>query len=308
MINPVEQLGLEAIQKKGWIKAHKWLVLRRVSQLTILALFLVGPLFGVWIVKGNLASSLTLDVLPLTDPYVLLQSLFAGHGHLMESTAIIGAFIVTVFYMLVGGRVYCSWVCPVNIITDAAEWLRLKMGIKGGTQLSRNARYWVLGLSLGLATATGTLAWELVNPVSMVQRALIFGVGFAWVVMLSIFLLDAFISRRAWCGHLCPVGAFYGLLGRFSLIRVNAVARNKCDDCMECFVVCPESNVIRPVLKGRAALKGEAKNIGPMILSSDCTNCGRCIDICAEDVFKFDLRFNNNPESVASGGMQNARY
>jgi len=56
---------------------------------------------------------------------------------------------------------------------------------------------------------------------------------------------------------------------------------------MECFVVCPESNVIKP------ALKGEAKNIGPMILSSDCTNCGRCIDICAEDVFKFDLRFNN---------------
>jgi ferredoxin-type protein NapH len=283
--NPIEQLGLEAIQKKGWIKAHKWLVLRRLSQLSILALFLVGPLFGIWIVKGNLASSLTLDVLPLTDPYVLLQSLFAGH--LMETTAIIGAFIVTVFYMLVGGRVYCSWVCPVNIITDAAEWLRLKMGIKGGTQLSRNARYWVLGLSLGLATATGTLAWELVNPVSMVQRALIFGVGFSWVVILSIFLLDAFISRRAWCGHLCPVGAFYGLLGKFSLIRVSAVARDKCDDCMECFVVCPESNVIKP------ALKGEEKKIGPVILSSDCTNCGRCIDICAEDVFKFDLRFNN---------------
>ncbi len=298
MINPVEQLGLEAIQKKGWIKAHKWLVLRRLSQLSILALFLVGPLFGVWIVKGNLASSLTLDVLPLTDPYVLLQSLFAGH--IMENTAIIGALIVIAFYMLVGGRVYCSWVCPVNIITDMAEWLRLKMGIKGGTQLSRNARYWVLGLSLGLAMITGTLAWELVNPVSMVQRALIFGVGSSWVVILSIFLLDTFISRRAWCGHLCPVGAFYGLFGKFSLIRVNAVARNKCDDCMECFVVCPESNVIKPVLKDRAALKGEAKNIGSMILSSDCTNCGRCIDICAEDVFKFDLRFNNQFELKTS--------
>lgn len=285
MATPVEQLGREAVQVKGWIRAHKWLVLRRISQLSILALFLIGPLYGVWLVKGNLASSLTLDVLPLTDPYVLLQSLFAGH--IMENEAIIGALIVIAFYMLVGGRVYCSWVCPVNIITDAAEWLRLKMGIKGGTQLSRNARYWILGLSLALATATGTIAWELINPVSMVQRAIIFGVGFAWVVMLSIFLLDAFISRRAWCGHLCPVGAFYGLLGKFSLIRVNAVARNKCDDCMECFVVCPESRVIKP------ALKGEEKNIGSMIMSSDCTNCGRCIDVCAKDVFKFDLRFNN---------------
>ncbi|MEF9605136.1 4Fe-4S binding protein, partial [Paracoccus sp. PXZ] len=25
------------------------------------------------------------------------------------------------------------------------------------------------------------------------------------------------LSRRCWCSHLCPVGAFYGLLGRFSL-------------------------------------------------------------------------------------------
>ncbi|MCW9012160.1 MAG: quinol dehydrogenase ferredoxin subunit NapH [Gammaproteobacteria bacterium] len=290
MATPVEQLGREAIQQKGWFSAHKWLVLRRISQLSILALFLIGPLFGIWIVKGNLASSLTLDVLPLTDPYVLLQTLFAGH--LAETTAVIGALIVLVFYMLVGGRVYCSWVCPVNIITDAAEWLRSRMGIKGGTQLSRNARYWILVLSLALATATGTLAWELINPVSMVQRALIFGVGFAWVVIIAIFLLDAFISRRAWCGHLCPVGAFYGLLGKFSLIRVSAAARSKCDDCMECFVVCPESNVIKP------ALKGEAKNIGPVIMSSDCTNCGRCIDICAKDVFQFDLRFNNQINEI----------
>ncbi len=287
---PIEQLGREAVKSKGWIRAYKWLILRRMSQLGILALFLIGPWYGIWIVKGNLASSLTLDVLPLTDPYVLLQTLFAGH--LVETTAAIGALIVIAFYMLVGGRVYCSWVCPVNIVTDTAEWLRRKMGIKGGAQLSRNARYWVLVLSLGLATATGTLAWELINPVSMVQRALIFGIGFAWVVMLAIFILDAFISRRAWCGHLCPVGAFYGLLGKFSLVRVSAVARNKCDDCMECFVVCPESSVIKP------ALKGEAKNIGPVIMSSDCTNCGRCVDICGKDVFQFDLRFNNQINEI----------
>ena len=286
MATPIQQLGKEAIEKKGWLRSYKWLVLRRISQLSILALFLAGPLFGIWIVKGNLASSLTLDVLPLTDPYVLLQTLFAGH--VAETTAFIGAAIVLVFYMLVGGRVYCSWVCPVNIITDTAEWLRTRLGIKGGTQLSRSARFWVLGLSLALATATGTLAWELINPVYMVQRALIFGIGFAWVVIISIFLLDAFISRRAWCGHLCPVGAFYNLIGKFSLIRVSAVNRHRCDDCMECFVICPESSVIKP------ALKGESKDIGPVIMSSDCTNCGRCIDICAEDVFKFDLRFNNH--------------
>ena len=285
MATPVEQLGRDAIQAKGWIKAHKWLLLRRLSQLSILALFLVGPLFGVWIVKGNLASSLTLDVLPLTDPYLLVQSLFAGH--VMETTAVLGALIVTVFYLLVGGRVYCSWVCPVNMITDLAEWVRNKLGIKGGTQLPRNVRYWILAMSFILALVTGTLAWELFNPATLVQRAIIFGVGFAWAMILAIFLFDAFVSRRGWCGHLCPMGAFYSLLGKFSVVRVSAVARSKCDDCMECFAICPEPQVITP------ALKGEAKDIGPVIMSSNCTNCGRCIDICSKDVFRFDHRFNN---------------
>jgi ferredoxin-type protein NapH len=40
--------------------AHKWLLLRRISQLSILALFLLGPLAGIWIVKGNLNYSYTL--------------------------------------------------------------------------------------------------------------------------------------------------------------------------------------------------------------------------------------------------------
>jgi ferredoxin-type protein NapH len=285
MTTPAAQLGKDAIKVKGWWRAHQWLLLRRVSQVGFLSLFLLGPWLGIWIVKGNLASSLTLDVLPLTDPYVLLQTLLAGH--VAETTAFIGAAIVVVFYMLVGGRVYCSWVCPLNLVTDAAEAVRRKFDIKAATTLTRNARYWVLAATLVLAAATGTLAWELINPVSMVQRALIFGAGFIWLVILGIFLFDAFVSRRGWCGHVCPVGAFYSVLGRASVVRVSAAARNKCDDCMECFAVCPEPQVITP------ALKGAEKNIGPLIKSANCTNCGRCIDICSKDVFRFGHRFDN---------------
>ena len=72
-------IGHDAIVAKGWFGAHKWLLARRVSQLGILALFLLGPLAGVWIVKGNLSFSYTLGVLPLTDPYILLQSLLTRH-------------------------------------------------------------------------------------------------------------------------------------------------------------------------------------------------------------------------------------
>jgi ferredoxin-type protein NapH len=288
--------GREAIRLKGWFGAHRYLILRRFSQLGFLALFLAGPLFGIWIVKGNLASSLTLDVLPLSDPLVLLQSLAAGH--LPETAALTGGLIVLVFYLIVGGRAYCSWVCPINIVTDVAESLRGRLNIKGGARFSDKTRYWLLGAILVVSGVTGSIAWELVNPVSMVYRGLVFGMGLAWGIVLAVFLFDLLIGRRAWCGHLCPVGAFYGLLGEAAVLRVSAVRREQCDDCMDCFAVCPEHQVIRP------ALKGADKGIGPVITSGHCTNCGRCIDVCARDVFEFKTRFSNSRQVISGVNQQ----
>jgi ferredoxin-type protein NapH len=286
------RVGASAVESKGWLLANKWLLARRFSQLSILALFMLGPWFDIWLIKGNLNASMTLDVLPLTDPYVLLQSVVAGHTP--ETIAIIGALIVLLFYFIVGGRVYCAWVCPVNMITDAAHWLREKTGISGASHLSRTTRYWLLGATLLLALLTGSIAWETVNPVSLLHRGLIFGMGAAWLVVLAVFLLDFLVSRRGWCGHLCPVGAFYSLLAIRSLVRVRADAREQCDDCMDCFMVCPEQQVIRP------ALKGAESNIGPVINSPNCTNCGRCIDVCAKNVFRFGSRLHNVSNNTKS--------
>lgn len=290
-----KKIGAAAVAGKGWWAAHQWLLLRRLSQFGILAAFLLGPLAGLWIVKGNLSYSHTLDVLPLTDPYVVLQSVVAGH--VPETLGLIGVAVVTLFYALVGGRVFCAWVCPMNLVTDAAGWLRGRLGIKGSVHLSRNTRYWVLGMTLIGSAVTGTVLWELVNPVSMLHRGLIFGLGAAWMIVLLIFLFDLFVMSRGWCGHLCPVGAFYSLLGRWSPVRVAARKRNACDDCMDCFAVCPEPHVIRP------ALKGEGKGIGPVILAPNCTNCGRCIDVCGKEVFSFGSRFDN-PPSTGAGNVK----
>lgn len=273
---------MSAENSKDWLARHKWLILRRTSQLGILALFLLGSLAGLWIVKGNLSYSLTLGVLPLTDPYIFLQTL--ATGHVPEKLGLLGALIVTVFYFLVGGRVFCSWVCPVNLVTDAAAWLRSKLGIKGGAHISRKTRYWVLGMTLVTALLTGTIVWELVNPVSMLHRGLIFGVGFTWTVILAVFLFDLLVSQHGWCGHVCPMGAFYSLLGKWSPLRVSAAQRVECNDCMDCYAICPEPQVIKP------ALKGEASGVSPVILSPNCTNCGRCIDICEKNVFRFAAR------------------
>lgn len=283
---PALRVGAEALAAKGWWRTNGWLVARRATQVGILGLFLAGPWFGVWVVKGNLASSLTLGVLPLTDPYVLLQSMLAGlsSGHVPLFTAFIGAAIVLGFYLLVGGRVYCSWVCPINPVTDFAAWLRRRLGWRSGAVLSRQWRFWLLAATLVVAAVSGSIAWELVNPVSMLHRGLLFGFGAGLAVVAAVFLFDLFVAPRGWCGHLCPVGAFYSLPGLVSPLRVRAARREACNDCADCYAVCPEPLVIKPALK---AVDGA----GPVITSAQCTNCARCIDVCSKDVFEFGLRW-----------------
>lgn len=275
-----------AIPRAFWPR-QKWLLLRRLAQALVLLAFLSGPWFGVWVLKGNLSASLLFDTVPLTDPFQFVQQLAARHWP--YTTAITGAVILLVFYLLVGGRVFCSWVCPVNVVTDAAAWGRRRLGIKTGRAPDSNTRYWLLGGVLIAAAASGALVWEWVNPVTYVQRSLIFGLtGGVWLA-LGIFLYDLLVAGRGWCGHLCPMGAFYGLLGRTALLRVSAAKRSACNDCMDCFTVCPEPQVIRPALK-------QVGQQSPIILSGECTACGRCIDVCDLEVFKMTHRFDQRSE------------
>ena len=265
-----------------FLRRNRWLLARRTSQLAILALFLIGPWFGLYWLRGNLASSVLLDTISLTDPYILLQSWASGHA--IALPALTGAAIVLAGYAVVGGRAYCSWVCPINIVTDASHWLRERLGIRTHWQPHRTLRLWILGTTLAVSALAGTIAWELVNPITFLQRGLVFGLGFAWVVVAAVFLFDLFVSRRGWCGTICPVGAFYGVIGRISVVRVAATRRSACTDCGDCFRVCPEPHVISPALKPRDP------TASPVIIASDCTNCGRCMDVCADDVFEIGTR------------------
>lgn len=273
-----DRFAQAAIDELGWWRAHKFLFLRRASQLSVLLAFAIGPWFGLWLLKGNLSSSELLATIPLSDPLVTLQVLMTGHWP--ELSLLLGAAIIALFYLVAGGRVFCSWVCPVNLVTDAASWLRRKFHLPRTSEMPRNLRYYLLAVVLLIPLFSGIAAWEWVNPVPVVYRALLFGAGSGLWILAAIFLLDLFISERAWCGHLCPTGAMFALLGKASPVKVSAVNAKDCDNCMDCFEVCPERQVLKPALKGTS----------PMIIDSDCTQCGRCIDVCAQRVFQYQNR------------------
>jgi ferredoxin-type protein NapH len=264
---------------KNFIKHYKFLILRRFTQIGLMLLYIGGNYWGWNIIKGNLSSSNLFNMIPLSDPYAALQMFSAGA--VLTSDLIIGAVLITAFYMTIGGRVFCSWVCPVNIITDAANYLRRKLNIneiEKKQPASRNLRYWILGLGLILSYVLGVTAFEFVSPISITHRAIIFGLGLGWTAMLVIFLFDLFILKNGWCGHLCPLGGFYSAVGFASLIRVDH-NKDNCTNCMKCKIVCPESQVLFMVNKQSIQVK-----------SGECTNCGRCVEVCDDDALNFSIR------------------
>lgn len=295
MANPVAQAGRDARLRHGWLHSHRFLILRRCSQLLILLMFLSGPLWGIWILRGNFSGSLLLETVPLTDPLMMLQSLLAGHWPAW--LVWVGAAVVLI-YGLIGNRVFCGWVCPLNPVTDLAAWLRRKLGLRQSASLPRTLRYGILAAILIGSAISGTLLWEWVNPVALMGRGLIHGTGegaLAWLqglgaafgagiwLIVALFLFDLLVVEHGWCGHLCPIGAIYGLIGRQGLVQISAEQRANCTRCMDCFHVCPEPQILRePVLLQKGT---------PRVASDACIACGRCIDVCAEHVFEIKTKF-----------------
>ncbi|EIY7831510.1 quinol dehydrogenase ferredoxin subunit NapH [Vibrio parahaemolyticus] len=276
--NLAQNAGKEAIEKLGWWRAHRFLVLRRLCQLTIIALFMAGPTLGV--LTGNLSSSMLFDTVPLSDPLIVLQAL--ATGHIPEFNALLGVVIVVVFYAILAPRAFCAWVCPLNIVTDLAAWLRRKLKIKASYRWSPAIRYWLIPVLMLGSALSGAILWTWLDPVAALHRGLVFGMGAGWVLIALVFVLDLLLVEHGWCGHLCPLGATYGVIGRKSLLRVTAVRREDCTKCMDCFYVCPEPEVLRQPLK-----EGDRR-----VMDQNCISCGRCLDVCPEHVFEFKNRLN----------------
>ncbi|MFH4568883.1 quinol dehydrogenase ferredoxin subunit NapH [Vibrio diabolicus] len=274
--NLAQNAGKEAVEKLGWWRAHRFLILRRLCQLSIIALFMAGPTLG--ILTGNLSSSMLLDAVPLSDPLILLQAL--ATGHVPEFNALLGVVIVVVFYAILAPRAFCAWVCPLNIVTDLAAWLRRKLNIKASYRWSPTIRYWLIPVLMLGSALSGAILWTWLDPVAALHRGLVFGMGAGWVLIALVFVLDLLLVEHGWCGHLCPLGATYGVIGRKSLLRVTAVRREDCTKCMDCFYVCPEPEVLRQPLK-----EGDRR-----VMDQNCISCGRCLDVCPEHVFEFKNR------------------
>jgi polyferredoxin len=88
--------------------------------------------------------------------------------------------------------------------------------------------------------------------------------------LVAILFMNRFIPRF-WCRALCPLGAFLGVLSRFSLFGMEK-DHSKCTDCNLCLVNC----------QGADSPQGGVKH-----RQDECHMCFNCETACPEDVIKF---------------------
>ena len=278
---PVRHFEMPA-SLSGKLHAWRFLIARRLVQVAVMLLFFGTAHWG-WklagqpLLAGNLSAAKLAGAVPLADPFALLQVLATRHA--IAGEALLGAAIVLAAYLVVGGRVFCAWACPMNVVTDAARWVRLRLAVRDVFAIPPGVRYAVLALALAVSAIAGVAAFEWISPIAMLHREIVYGAGLGLTSAVGVFLFDAFVLKHGWCGHLCPLGAFWALAGHGAQVRI-AFDDASCTRCGDCLRACPEPRVLN---FNEAALAG-------MIRHGECTNCAACIAVCPESSLRLALR------------------
>jgi len=217
--------------------------------------------------KGTLWS-MRLRNIDLSDP-------LAGAELIAASKTLYVPFIISiiipVFVTLILGRIFCSWICPADLLFVITNKFRSVLKFAeippAEIEFSLKNKYIVLGVGLIAGVIVSQPLFALIYPPAVLSRlthAWIFGTALTGMVILTLVLIaiELFISPRWWCRTMCPGGALYAIIGWPRLLRVK-LNRPRCDACGLCQPVCHAG--IDPV--------AESNGI-------ECTNCGECVKAC----------------------------
>ena len=267
---------------------HKWRTIRWAVLIGINALFVLSFALDLSMLEGSLSGSRLIGFY-LMDPFNTLQQLiisfYTGHWVHLTMNFVIGASTIFIFYFLMGGRTFCSWVCPYHFIAEWAEklhkYLVKKRKIKEH-HFNRGLRYvfWIGFLILALVTKR--LIFQEINPVGIISRALIYGPGLILLWILALITFEIVYSQRFWCRYVCPIGTTWSIVGKLSPVTIK-FEYEKCGHCRKCQDVCLVPHVLWFVVKGRAT---QAQHY----VGSDCIKCGYCVDICPGDALNFSIK------------------
>jgi len=277
--------------KKGGIRPT-WRFWRWMSVIVINIAFFMSYHIDVQLLEGTMNGSRLLGF-HLIDLFTAIETWTATH--VIHTNMIIGAVTIGFFYLLFGGKSFCAWACPYGVISEIGEYIHQKLVSKKiikERHWDPRIRFAFWAVILIVTFLDGFLVFEVINPIGILSRFIVYGWSLAIVWVLVILLFEILYSRRMWCRYICPVGTTYNFLGWASATKVQW-DMEKCDHCGACLDACFENHVIeftKPKYDKERKEKGITKQI---VLNGDCTLCGRCFDVCHTDAYNFTFRLKD---------------
>ena len=220
-------------------------------------------------------------------PIGALQSLFDGRRRKF-------AFSVIGYLAALGllvGRFICGWLCLFGLVQELLYKIPLPK-LKVPRKLDRVLRFLKYGVLLVLVFAlpffwrnelgigepffckylcpVGTLEGGV--PLVLLQEQLRSTVGFLFrwkFAVMALVLLSSVFVHRPFCKYLCPLGAFYALFQKVSILRL-ALDKEKCVSCGKCEKACPMDVKV---------------TCDPN--SMECIRCGACVHACPAGALRF---------------------
>jgi len=189
-------------------------------------------------------------------------------------------FILILFLGLFLKKSFCSYICPVGLISESLWPLGRKL-------FKRNIHVWrwldyplrslkyilLLFFLWAVLVQMDVLSLEkfIYSPYNRVAdiKMLYFFTHIDRFTLWTLIILVALsvIIKNFWCRYLCPYGALLGFLSFFSPVKVT---RNEatCTDCQVCTDACPHTIKVHSHLR---------------VISDECTACGLCVAACPEE-------------------------
>ena len=269
---PKVRKKLPVVNKDFQLEKFNWHRVRRIIHVLCFLIFVALPFFNV----------MRFDI-PRQRFYIFGNELWINEFAIIFFSLLFLMFVIAAISIMYG-RVYCGYLCPQMIFSEASINLeeRVKTFVsKYFAKRSMAVRAWIQRIAVYAVLGVGSvfLAFVFISyfvePRDLLGRLLSLDIvtagGFAGAVVTLITFADFAFLRQTFCTTVCPYGYLQGILGDdHTLVVQYRDPEEICVECKKCIRVCHMGIDIRK---------------SPYQI--ECIHCGECVDACKLIMGKF---------------------